>query len=319
MGWFEFRIGNVELGTALLAESLEIAREYNDIELFYYIHGNWGYLALVNGDISEADRLTAESLNYGKILNSPWHIAVPINVLGIVAYQQGDLTKAYQQLTESLQLWRSVGDPRGLVFCLLYLGMTTFALKDIQATRSILAESNEIAEANMDRWAHAFGLELLGLVSLDQGQDKEALAYFGQSVTLSKEIGDQLAATRTTIHMGQAYVALRSNDDAKCLFLDAYSNARQNKWTILILNVLISYAEMQNELDNETKLVMAFIVLSHPASTPYLRMRSERVRDELTSSLSKVQIEAIQNLAEGKSPEEWADELLRTVTVEFDG
>jgi len=317
VGWFEFRIGNVEQGTALLAESLEIAREYNDIELLYYIHGNWGYLALVNGDISEAGRLTEESLDYGKMLNSPWHIAVPINVLGIVAYQQGDLTEAYQQLTESLQLWRSVGDPRGLVFCMLYLGMTTFALKDIQATHSILAESNEIAEANMDRWAHAFGLEILGLVSLDQGQDKEALAYFGQSVTLSKEIGDQLAATRTTIHMGQAYAALRSNDDAKHLFLEAYTNARLNKWTILILNVLVSYAEMQNEIDDETKLIVALSVLSHPAITPYLRMRSERIRDDLTSSLTMTQIEAVENLAKEKNPEDRAQEFLEPVIREF--
>lgn len=317
VGWFEFRVGNVDLGTALLAESLEIARESNDIELLYYIHGNWGYLALVNGDILEADRLTTESLNYGRILNSPWHIAVPINVLGIVAYQQGDLAKAYQQLTESLQLWRSVGDPRGLVFCMLYLGMTTFALKDIQATRSILAESNEIAEANMDRWAHAFGLEILGLVSLDQGQDKEALAYFSQSVTLSKEIGDQLAATRNTIHMGQAYAALRSNEDAKRLFLEAYTSAQLNKWTILILNVLVSYAEMKDEIDEETKLVAVLSVLSHPAITPYLRMRSERIRDELTSSLTMTQIQAVENLAKEKKPEDWTQEILNPAIREF--
>ena len=319
VGWFEFRIGNVEQGTVLLAESLEIAREYNDIELLYYIHGNWGYLALVNGDISEAGRLTTESLNYGKILNSLWHIAVPINVLGIVAYEQGDLTEAYKQLTESLKLWRSVGDPRGLVFCMLYLGMTTFALKDIHATRSILAESNEIAEANMDRWAHAFGLEILGLVSLDQGQDKEALAYFRQSVTLSKEIGDQLAATRTAIHMGQAYVAQQSNENAKRLFSEAYTIARQYKWAILILNILVSYAEMQNEIDDETKLGVALTVLSHPAITPYLRTRSEQIRDALTSSLSMAQIEAGENLAKEKNPEDWPQEFLEPVMRAFDG
>jgi len=311
LGWFEFRTGNVERATALLAESLELARETNDPEVMYYIHGNWGYLCLFTGDISEAGRLTTESLVYGKALNSPWHIAIPISVLGIVAYQQGNLNEARQQLTESLKIWRSVGDPRGLVFCMLYLGMTTFALKDIPATRSILQESNAVAEANMDRWAHALGLDMLGMVSLSQGQNEEALAYFNQSLALSKEIGDQLNGTQTAIHMGQAHAALRSNEQAKRLFLEAYANAGQAKWTPIILNALVSFVEMQNGLSAETKLAVALSVLSHPAVTPNLRARCEHMRDGMTSSLTTRQIEAAENLAKDKGPEAWAQEILK--------
>ncbi len=311
LGWFEFRTGNVERATALLAESLELARETNDPEVMYYIHGNWGYLCLFTGDISEAGRLTTESLVYGKALNSPWHIAIPISVLGIVAYQQGNLNEARQQLTESLKIWRSVGDPRGLVFCMLYLGMTTFALKDIPATRSILQESNAVAEANMDRWAHALGLDMLGMVSLSQGQNEEALAYFNQSLALSKEIGDQLNGTQTAIHMGQAHAALRSNEQAKRLFLEAYANAGQAKWTPIILNALVSFVEMQNGLSAETKLAVALSVLSHPAVTPNLRARCEHMRDGMTSSLTTRQIEAAENLTKDKGPEAWAQEILK--------
>jgi predicted ATPase/transcriptional regulator with XRE-family HTH domain len=311
LGWFEFRTGNVERATVLLAESLEHAREANDPEVMYYIHGNWGYLCLFTGDTSEAGRLTTESLVYGKALNSPWHIAIPISVLGIVAYQQGNLNEARQQLTESLKIWRSVGDPRGLVFCMLYLGMTTFALKDIPATRSILRESNAVAEANMDRWAHALGLDLLGMVSLSQGKNEEALAFFNQSLALSKEIGDQLNATQTAIHMGQAYVALRSNEAAKRLFLEAYTNARQAKWTPITLNALVSFVEMQNGLSAETKLAVALSVLSHPAVTPNLRARCEHMRDEMKSSLTTQKIEVAEDLAKEKKPEAWAQEILK--------
>ncbi|MGD8402378.1 MAG: tetratricopeptide repeat protein [Anaerolineales bacterium] len=310
VGWFEFRKGNVEQGSTLLAESLEIAREFNDPEILYYIYGNWGYLALMKGDIAEAERLTTESLNYSRSL-TPWHTAIPISVLGIVAYQQGKLAEAYQQLSESLEIWRSVGDPRGLVFCMLYLGMAAFGLNDNSTTGSILQESNEIAEANMDRWAHAFGLDMLGMVSLSQGQNEEALAHFKQSLALSKEIGDPLNGSQTTIHLGQAYAALGHDEEAKRLFLEAYFHAQQAKWTLITMNALVSFTDIRNGLSAESKLGVALSVLSHPAVTPYMRSRSEKMRDEMISTLTPGQTEMAEKLAREKSLEDWAQEILK--------
>jgi predicted ATPase/transcriptional regulator with XRE-family HTH domain len=309
VGWFEFRKGNVEGATALLEESLEIAREHGDPEVLYYIYGNWGYLALMNGDVQKARRLTTESLGYGRALNSPWHIAIPISVLGIVSYQEGNLTESYEQLNESLTLWRSVGDPRGLVFCMIYLGMTAFALNNIATTRAILEESNAIAESKMDRWAHAFGLDLLGMTSLSQGECEEALTYFRQSSALSKEIGDQLNGTRTTIHLGMAHAALHSNAEAKRLFLEAYVNARQAKWTPLILKVLIAFAEIQAGMAAETKLAVALSVLTHPAITPEVRAACEKLRGEVLPTLTARQVETAETLAKEKKPEDWASEI----------
>jgi tetratricopeptide (TPR) repeat protein len=264
----------------------------------------------MNGDVEKARRLTSESLHYGRALNSPWHIAIPISVLGIVSYEQGNLTEAYEQLKESLTLWRSVGDPRGLVFCMLYLGMTAFALNDLATTRRILEESNAIAESKMDRWAHAFGLDLLGMTSLSQGECEEALSYFRRSSALSQEIGDPLNGTQTLIHMGQAYGALQSYEDARQLFLEAYINARQARWTPLILNALLSYAELPNGLPAETKLAVAYSVLAHSAVTPSLRARGERMRDGLTPLLSAEQVAGAVNAAREKSAEDWASEIL---------
>jgi hypothetical protein len=51
-------------------------------------------------------------------------------------------------------------------------------MKEYESAKSILTESNQIAEANMDRWAHAFGLDLLGIASMSQGQNEEAILHF---------------------------------------------------------------------------------------------------------------------------------------------
>src|SRR5687768_11774307 len=311
LGWFEFRTGNVEKAISLFAESLKLAVEADDPEVMYYIFVNQGYLSLFTGDVAEAERLTTEGLRHARRLDSAWHIAVAISILGIVAYQQGKLTEAYQQLSESLKIWRTVGDPRGLVFCMLYLAMSTFALGDIPATRAILLESNAIADAKMDRWAHAFGLDLLGMISLSQGQTEEALAYFNQSLALSKGIGDQLSAAQTTIHLGQAYARLRSDELAKRMLFEAYASAYEAKWAFVLLDALFSFAEIENRLSAETKLAVALSVLSHPAVTPQLRARSEHMRDEMTASLKPPQIVRAKRLATEKKPEVWAQELFR--------
>ncbi len=310
-GWFEFRKGNVDLGIKLLRESLEIARTHDDPEVMYYIYGNWGYLALIIGDIPEAERLTQISLEYGRTLKSSWHIAIPTSVLGIVSYQRGELEKARQQLTESLSIWRPVGDPRGLVFTMLYMGMSTLALKDYQATQSILRESNQIAEANMDRWAHAFGLDLLGIASKLKGQNEEAIAHFQQSIALYNEIGAHMNSAQAATHMGQAFAAMHQDDEAKRLFLEAYSKAQSYKWAPVLLTALISYVEISNDIPLETKLAVALSTLAHPAVTPYLRGRSETMRDDAKNILSGEMIEAAEKLAREKSPEDWAQELLR--------
>lgn len=308
--WFEFRKGNVATAIPLLQESLEIARNYDDPEVMYYIYGNWGYLSLFTGEADEAQRLTSESLRYGQML-TPWHQAIPISVLGIVAYQQGKFQEAHQQLTESLHLWRPVGDPRGLVFTMIYLGMAAIGLHEYAAASSILNESNQIAEANGDRWAHAFGLDLLGLAHLSQVQNEDALNHFQKSAALYNEISDELNGALAIIHMGEAYAALQLRDEAKQLYLDVYKKAKANNWIQLVLKILISHIEMSKDLPHETKLMVAFSILDHPAITPYLRGQCERVRNDAFNNLSEEKIKEVKKLAKEKSPEFWAEELLK--------
>jgi len=310
LAWFVFRKGNMEAAVPMLEESLAIARELEDPELMYFIHGNWGYLSLFAGNVEEAGRLTLESLCYGQALK-PWHQAIAISVLGIVAYHQENYQEARLKLSESLNIWRSVGDPRGLVFTLIYLGVTTLAMKDYATVKSILTESNQKAEANKDRWAHAFGLDLLGMAALAQGQNEDALLYSQRSVALNNEIGDQLNGAQAVIHMGQAHVAMNAKEEAKRLYLEVYSNVRSNKWSLLLVNVLISYVEMEDSISPATRLAVALSALASPVITPHLRERSKAIRDAATQSLSEDLIKAAQELASQKDPEAWAQELLK--------
>jgi tetratricopeptide (TPR) repeat protein len=276
----------------------------------YYIYVDWGYLSLFTGDIVGAPTLTTKALDYARKLNSSWHVAVAMSVLGIVAYQQERLNDGYQQLTESLKIWRTIGDPRGLVFCMLYLGMTNLALGDIPDARITLYESNQIAEDKGDSWAHAFGLDPLGTMALSDRNHREALAYFDQSLTLSRGIGDQLGAAQFAIHLGQAHAALGEQEPATRLFREAYTSARDGKWAIILLDALLSFIEMQNKLSAETRLGAVLSILAHPAVTLQLRLRGEQVREAMTAALTAHQIEKARRLATELQPEGWAQEML---------
>ena len=77
------------------------------------------------------------------------------------------------------------------------------------------------------------------------------------------------------------------------------------------MNALLFFTDIHNGLSAETKLGVALSVLSHPAVTPYLRSRSEQMRDKMTSSLAAGQVEAAEKLAKDKRLEDWAQEILK--------
>jgi predicted ATPase/transcriptional regulator with XRE-family HTH domain len=310
LGWFLFRTGNIEQAITLFEESLELARDSTDPTSLFYIHSNWGYLALLNGDIVDAKRLTLESLANAQRLESQWHIAIPITTLGIIEYQQGNFAEAYRQMKESLTIWRTVGDPRGLIFCMLYLSSAALARGKTEIAESFLEESNAIAIGKMDRWAHAFGLDLLGQASRSKGQNEEALDLFRKSLALSQEIGDQWAGTQTLIHVAEAESALGFKENSKRLFLEAYANAHQSKWIPTVLEVLVSFILSDTERPKDLKLAAILAVLAHPAASPNIRLRAEKLRAELESQLTPEQIEDIKRLSLNKPVEAFAEEIL---------
>jgi len=282
-GWFLFRTGNLEQATTIFRESLDLARDSQNQETLFYIQSNWGYLALLNGDIAEAKRLTLESLANAQQLHSQWHTAIPITTLGIVEYQQGNLSEAYQQLSDSLKIWRAVGDPRGLIFCMLYLSSTALALGYFDIVEAIVGESNAIAIDKMDRWAQAFGLDLLGQVAMLKRDHPKARELFGQSLALSNEIGDKWAGTRAIIHLGEALASLEMDQDSKRLFRQAYFNAQQARWVPTILEALTAFVSIEQEMMPETRLAVTLSILSHPAISPSIRQQAVRLRERLSS------------------------------------
>ena len=302
--WFEFRSGNNRQAAALFAESLDLARETGDAEVLYHIHGNWGYMALLNGEIDEAERLTLQSLEDARKLDSPWHSAIPTSVLGIVSYQRGDSVRAYQELSDSLKFWRTVGDPRGLVFCMLYLSSTALLLGQLETAETLLLESNTIAAEKMDRWAQAFGLDLLGQVALAKGDTLKAQEQFQRSLALYDEIGAPWGTAQVSVHLAEAQAGLGSGSQALDLLRRVFENAWQAQWLPTILEALVAFLSLDEAIAPHTKSAALQAVQAHPACTPQIRQQVTALSASLPDAPAGAQPRA------EKSAETWAQEIL---------
>lgn len=312
--WFEFRTGKIDLAEALFSESLELAMVENDPEVLYHIYGNWGYMKLLEGDLSEAVRLTMESLGCARQLDSAWHIAIPASVLGIVKLQQNELVEAYHELAATLDVWRGVGDPRGLVFCTLYLSQAALALENFVKAEALLAESNAIALEKGDLWALAFGLDLLGQAAMGQGQSDKASQLFGQSRTYSQEIGDSWASNRSLIHLAEARASSDFDGDTRQLFQQACREAQQGGWQPNLFECLVAYLSVDSGTDLESRIDALAALIAHPELPSPLRLRAEALVEKWKLALPPARHQELARQVEWKSLDTWAQELLSNFT-----
>ena len=312
--WFEFRSGKIYPAEALFSDSLELAVQEKDPEVLYHIYGNWGYMKLLEGDISEAVRLTMESLACARQLDSAWHIAIPASVLGIVKLQQGMLAEAYHDLSANLEVWRGVGDPRGLIFCTLYLSQAALALGNFVTAEALLTESNAIAREKGDRWALAFGLDLLGQAAMGQGQSDRASQLFLKSRAYSQEIGDSWASNRGLIHLAEARATYSIDEDTLQMFQDACREAQRAGWLPNLFECLVVFLGVASEIDLETRKVALAAILAHPELPSPLRLRAQALWQQWEPELTFARHQEIKRQAEGKSLDSLAQELLGIVT-----
>ena len=77
-----------------------------------------------------------------------------------------------------------------------------------------------------------------------------------------------------------------------------------------MLEVLVSFILSDAERPRDIKLAAILAVLAHPAASPNIRLRAEKLRAELESQLTPEQIEDIKRLSLNKPVEAFAEEIL---------
>ncbi len=162
-------------------------------------------LAVNQGDYGRAKALYQESLQLSQKLGNRRSIAASINGLAFVAMAGGDYASASAMFEESLVLLRELGDRWTLADTLYYSALAViFRIDrtDTATARSMVEESLIISRELGDRRGQAYSLNLLGFLSMLQGQGAAACSLIEESLALHKALGNRQGIGYTSTTFG---------------------------------------------------------------------------------------------------------------------
>jgi len=164
-----------------------------------------GVMAYTQGDYGQAKVLCQESLELFRKLGNRRGIASSINGLAFVAMVAGDYAAASGMFEESLVLFRELGDKWNLADTLYFSALAaSFRVDqtDTAAARSMVEESLAISRELGDQRGLAYSLNLLGFVSLLQGEGSAAFPLIEESLAIHKALGNRQGIAYTSLNFG---------------------------------------------------------------------------------------------------------------------
>ncbi|MFL5697860.1 MAG: tetratricopeptide repeat protein [Ktedonobacteraceae bacterium] len=164
-----------------------------------------GVMAYTQGDYGHAKVLCQESLELFRKLGNRHGIASSVNGLAFVALVAGDYAAASAMFEESLVLFRELGDKWNLADTLYFSALAaSFRVDqtDTAAARSMVEESLAISRELRDQRGLAYSLNLLGFVSLLQGEGAAACPLIEESLAIHKALGNRQGIAYTSLTFG---------------------------------------------------------------------------------------------------------------------
>jgi predicted ATPase len=218
LDWAGFLAGEQgEDGTALLEASIECAKEAGDVAI--------QALATTNlaGNLPASRRkesvpLAREGVRLARISGQRWVLAIALNNLGETYRQLGETAAATGAYEEGLAAARDLNHPSLIALCLANLAEIAVA-HDPAHARSLAAESLALAEEIGDRRHTSVAQTVLGWAALAEGKLDEALEWFGEGLTLTRDLGH--AQWAFNILYGFAGVAAAKGEVARAARLEA--------------------------------------------------------------------------------------------------
>jgi ATP/maltotriose-dependent transcriptional regulator MalT len=133
-----------ERATALLEQSLSLAREAGDADRIVVVLSDLGDAARLEGNYIRAVALLEESAALARRLDRTVILAMSLRRLGFIAHASADNARAASLLEASVTLAREVGDRQGLAWALTVLGRVVTEQAEYGRAAALLAEAWEV-------------------------------------------------------------------------------------------------------------------------------------------------------------------------------
>jgi predicted ATPase len=149
-------------------------------------------LAEVQGDISQAQAFSEESLTLFRQIGDQTGIALALHALADIVWVKGDLATARTQGEESLALFRELGDEDDMAELLLHLATLSIDQGEYERARALLEEGLQVYRRLRSQSGIADSLLSLARVHLlAQGDLATVRSLLEESFSLFSELGDK--------------------------------------------------------------------------------------------------------------------------------
>lgn len=171
----------------LLAESLEIAQELDEVWLLGLNHMLVGQVAFFQGDYRPARAELEAALGLLRRSGDRWGLVHTLGPLGLLELGQGEFNQARSYLEESLLIARDLGDTRSMALITASVADVARCQKEYDRAEKLYVESMELYRKLGNKAEIPAILHNLGYIALGQGDYEGARTLFSESLQQQRE------------------------------------------------------------------------------------------------------------------------------------
>jgi predicted ATPase/tRNA A-37 threonylcarbamoyl transferase component Bud32 len=290
LGNIYWRQGNYAEATRCCEESLRQSEQIGEQLTTARALNRLGMVCFEQGDYQSAGQHFERSLEIAGALNDVEGRAGASNNLGLVAYSQGEYAQAAQHFEASLSICRASGQRRRVASALLNLGGVAGEQGDLETAHRYFEESLNLSRAIGERRAIGLALDNLGFLAVLRSEFANAANYFGQSLSIARAIGNRQGAAKTLINLGHVAKGQQDMREAMDYYCQALEAARDIDATPILLEGLVSLAEVLP--DPERAATLLGLIIHHPATFQGIRQTAAPILEKLKTVLPPEQVEA---------------------------
>ncbi len=199
---FTFRLGMREKTVELANKSMEILSAIDAETLTFIPLLAFGNLALMTGEMDQAERYWKEAIVVAEKGREPVVQAAALGNLGIVEKWRMNFDQAKIYLQQQLAISREIGDHMNAAMALINLGEMAYELGDLEAATTYYRGCLTTAQRISFQFAAAGALGELGRIAGVQQRYDEAQRLLEQSLLLNREHGNRALEIRSLTHLG---------------------------------------------------------------------------------------------------------------------
>jgi len=282
LGWFTFRLGQVDEAFELIRQANQLLRKSQQPASLALNLWHSATVCWFAGQFDEATQFVLEGLAIEREMGNAWAVANLTVNLGALAHEKGDYDQAYRLLTEGLALSRSCGDPRLISFAIIYLDRNPQIRGSYAEMKPLLVEVLDLAVQTGNRYGKGVALERLALAEQAAGDRQCARQLMQESIQLFTEIEDPWSLSRGLTLLGNLSCSGGDWQEAEQVFAEAFSTSMGAHLYPNALDALAGLAAARaGQGDLNSAQEMCRVVLQHPSATHDARLQAEQVLGEM--------------------------------------